>query len=704
MSQESNALASAASAYLRSAMHQPVRWHEWGAEAFALAAREDKPVLLDIGAVWCHWCHVMDRESYEDPGLAAVVNRHFIAVKVDRDERPDVDARYQAAVQAMAGQGGWPLTAVLTSDGRPFFGGTYFPPDDRFGRPGFRRVLETLAGIWKERRKELEGTAAQVMSAIDHGESFSGRSGSLGPEIVGALVGSALAGFDKVHGGFGDAPKFPHPAAVDLLLDIGARTGSVEARETAARTLEAMARGGMYDHIGGGFHRYSVDERWGVPHFEKMLYDNAALLANYAHAFQTYGDPEFARVTRDVLRWMDASLSDRARGGFYASQDADITLDDDGDYFTWTLGEVAEVLEENPEELRMAVAYYGVRARGDMHHNEAKCVLRTDRSAASAAASLGLDPERAAALLEVAHRKLLAARMKRPEPFIDRTIYTGWNGMAVSAYLAAAAALALDGPRIFALETLDRVLAEAWDGTRLKHVVAYADGHAAAGVVPGVLEDYAYLAHACLDGWEATGVSRFWKAGERIARAMAERFADRVGGGFFDTEPAAGPRLGVLGARRKPLQDAPTPSGNASAAAALLRLYALTGDEALRELAEDTLEAFGGVAGQFGLYAASYGLALERYLLPATQVAVVGEDERAHALAAAAGRPWAVTRSVIRLNRAQATAEGLPPVLAETLPFLPWLGEGESFAVVCKGQTCLPPVRDEAGLRAALTG
>ncbi len=688
-----NALASAASAYLRSAMHQPVRWREWGAEAFAEAKRLDKPILLDIGAVWCHWCHVMDRESYENPRLASVVNENFIAVKVDRDERPDVDARYQAAVQAMAGQGGWPLTALLTPDGRPFFGGTYFPPDDRYGRPGFRRVLETLAGVWKERRSELEGTAAQVVNAIDHGESFSGRGGSLGPEIVDALVGSALGNFDKDHGGFGNAPKFPHPAAVDLLVDVAARTGSAPAREAWTRTLAAQARGGMYDHLGGGFHRYSVDERWGVPHFEKMLYDNAGLLANYAHAFATDGDPEWARTARDILRWMDGKLSDRARGGFYASQDADISLDDDGDYFTWTQAEFAEVL--SGDELRFALAYYGVRAAGDMHHNPAKCVLRTDRSAAAVESSLGLKT----GLLPQVHGKLLEARERRPEPFIDRTVYTGWNGMAVSAYLAAAEALGDAGPRAFALQTLDRVLAEAWDGSRLKHVVAYADGHTPASPAPGVLEDYAYLAHACLDAWAATGAFRYWQAGEALTRAMAERFADRVGGGFFDTEQTNGEQLGVLGTRRKPLQDAPTPSGNASAAAALLRVAALNGEESLRELAEDTREAFGGVAAQFGLYAASYGLALERWLLAPVQVVVVGEDSAAEELAGAAARPWAVEKAVVRLSCDQISRNELPPALAETLPHL---REEGSFAMVCKGAVCLPPVRGAAELKASL--
>jgi len=702
-----NALASAASAYLRSAMHQPIQWHEWGPEAFVLAKRQNKPILLDIGAVWCHWCHVMDRESYENAALASVVNRYFVAVKVDRDERPDVDARYQAAVQAMAGQGGWPLTAILTSDGRPFFGGTYFPPDDRYGRPGFKRVLETMAGVWKERRAELDKTAEQVMAAIDHGESFSGRSGSLGPGIVDALVGSALGSFDKEHGGFGTSPKFPHPAALDLLIDVATRTGSAEVKHAAVFTLEAMARGGMYDHLGGGFHRYSVDERWVVPHFEKMLYDNAGLLANYAHAFQTFAEPEFARVTLDILRWMDGTLSDRELGGFYASQDADISLDDDGDYFTWTLAEVETALAGNPDELRLAVAYWNVRQGGDMHHNPAKCVLHVPRSLAEVARGAGLEPERAAELLRSAHARLLAAREGRPTPFIDRTIYTGWNAMGVSAYLAASEALERPAPREFALRTLDRLLGEGWDAEarRLKHVIAYADGHTAASVAPGSLDDYAFTMLACLDGWQATAEMRYYTSAEAIAAAMVERFADRTGGGFFDTEQGTGGEpLGVLGARRKPLQDAPTPAGNPSAAAALLRLHGLNGDEGLRELAEDTLECFGGVVEQFGLYAGSYGLALERLLLPPVQVVVIDNDEGARRLAATATARFGVNKSVLRLRREQVLAEALPPILAETLPHLPQLGEPGSFAVVCRGTVCLPPVHVAEDLLVALQG
>ena len=313
MPSSKNSLERAASSYLRSAMHQPIQWHEWGEEAFAVAAKEDKPILLDIGAVWCHWCHVMDRESYEDPALAEVINENFVAVKVDRDERPDVDARYQAAVQAISGQGGWPLTAFLTSDGRPFFGGTYFPPDDRYGRPGFQRVLLTMADAWKKRRDEALESAASVH------RGHRAQRDLLRPLRVSSPSASstnsccsAVSQFDPRHGGFGSQPKFPHPAALDLLIDIAGRTGSEEAKNAATVTLTKMSQGGVYDHLAGGFHRYSVDERWVVPHFEKMLYDNAGLLDNYVHAFQTFVDPAL-RPRRPRHHALDGRVAHRPR-------------------------------------------------------------------------------------------------------------------------------------------------------------------------------------------------------------------------------------------------------------------------------------------------------------------------------------------------------------------------------------------------------
>jgi uncharacterized protein len=679
-------------------MHQPVDWHEWGAEAFARAAAEDKPILLDIGAVWCHWCHVMDRESYEDPALAQVINQHFIAVKVDRDERPDVDSRYQAAVSAISGQGGWPLTAVLTPEGKPFFGGTYFPRDDRYGRPGFDRVLLTMANAWNTRRDEVVESAASVVAAIEYNETFAGRGGSLNLGIVDKMVASAVGQFDRHHGGFGSQPKFPHPAAIDLLLDVAARTGNEMARQAADVTLRQMARGGIYDHLAGGFHRYSVDESWVVPHFEKMLYDNAGLLKNYVHSFQSFANPDSARVARDIVRWMDTWLTDRQRGGFYASQDADINLDDDGDYFTWTRAEAAAVL--TPEELAIAGPYYDIGELGDMHHNPQKNVLHVKQALDEVAAKAGNSREQAESLLGHARSKLYAARGERPAPFIDKTVYTNWNAMAVSAYLEAAQVLRLPETRDFALLTLDRLLAEGWDSTQgVAHVIAYSEGNANGAPrtrVAGLLDDYAFLAHASLDGWLATGNIGYFHAAEEVAGRMVADFYDAAGGGFFDAAASnknGENAFGALTARRKPLQDSPTPAGNPAAAAVLLRLQALNGSGDFRAKAEDTLEAFAGVVEHFGLYAGTYGLALERFLLPSVQVVVIGEDEDAERLELAAIARYSVDKSVIRLTRAE-IAGPLPPLLAETLPHLPQLKSTRSFAVVCKGETCLPPVLD----------
>jgi uncharacterized protein YyaL (SSP411 family) len=693
-----NSLASAASAYLRSAMHQPVEWQEWGEAAFEKAKVEDKPILLDIGAVWCHWCHVMDRESYESAATAKIINDHFIAVKVDRDERPDVDTRYQAAVSAISGQGGWPLTAFLTPEGKPYFGGTYFPPADQHGRPGFQRVLLTMAEAFQNRRDEVNESAGSVMAAIEHNESFMGRSGNPGPELVAKLVGSALKQFDSRSGGFGSQPKFPHSGAIDLLLDVASRVSAggmenvSEAAKTAAMvTLQKMSRGGIYDHLAGGFHRYSVDERWVVPHFEKMSYDNSELLKNYVHAFQTFVEPEAARVAREMIQWIDEWLSDRERGGFYASQDADFSLEDDGDYFTWTRDEAAEVL--TAEELAVASAYYDIGEIGDMHHNPAKNVLHVRGTVEGVAKANAITLEVAKERLATAKEKMYAARLRRPTPYVDKTIYVGWNGMMISAYLEAGRVLDMPEVRAFALKSLDRVLAEAWEAkTGVAHVVAYGEQGGKGARVAGVLEDYVFLGHAALDAWELTGEMRYYIAAEAIMESALVKFYDPVGCAFFDTESVVEgeTRLGALVTRRKPLQDSPTPAGNSVGAALLLRLEALNGREDYAVKALETLETFAGVVEHFGLYAASYGLALQRMVVRAVEVCVIGDDAAARRLEAVALARYAVNKSVIRLRRDQLGA--LPPALAETLPHLPGLeGEG-SFAVVCSGKGCQPPV------------
>ncbi|HEY4902582.1 MAG TPA: thioredoxin domain-containing protein [Candidatus Sulfotelmatobacter sp.] len=718
-----NSLARASSAYLRSAMHQPIQWHEWGEEAFAAARRENKPMLLDIGAVWCHWCHVMDRESYDDPEVAVIVNQNFIAVKVDRDERPDIDSRYQVAVSSISGQGGWPLTAFLTPDGKPFYGGTYFPPNDGYGRPSFRRVLLSIASAYKEKNDDVVEQAKMVENAIAQAESFAGRGGKVSQSVVDAMQKAAIGMFDAEHGGFGQAPKFPHPSVLDLLIEQYGRMGgggllrqategggqhmdtaaADQLRNVIVTTLEHMANGGVYDQLAGGFHRYSVDERWVVPHFEKMCYDNSELLKNYVRGYQVTGAEFFANVARDIIRWMDEWLSDRERGGFYASQDADINMDDDGDYFTWTLDEARAVL--STEEAQVAAPRYDINEIGEMHHKPAKNVLYVRASVEEIAKRLSLAPDRVKELLDAAKKKMYAARLQRPTPYVDKTVYVGWNSLCISAYLEAAKVLHLEEAKRFALRSLDRILAEAWKREQLLHVVAYSDPKADYREVAGLLDDYAFTALACFDAYESTADLSYFKFARAIIDAMIAKFYDTTAGGFFDAQTCAdGESLGVLATRRKPLQDTPTPAGNPMAAIALLRLHHYTGDTAYRDKAQLTLEVFAGAAEQFGIFGATYGIATVHLLQSPVQVVVLrgNEPERAAELYAVAVASFAFNKSVLLLNSSEAVAENLPPALAVTLPDLPQLTSGKAFAVLCSGSACQPPVTEVDRLRDTL--
>jgi uncharacterized protein YyaL (SSP411 family) len=694
-----NSLSKASSAYLRSAMHQPIQWQEWGEEAFATAQRENKPILLDIGAVWCHWCHVMDRESYDNPEIAEIVNQRFIAVKVDRDERPDIDSRYQVAVSSISGQGGWPLTAFLTPDGKPFYGGTYFPPDDHYGRPSFKRVLLSISNAYHEKNDDVIEQAKLVEGAISHAESFAGKSADFSPTVIDAIVQSALKMYDPQNGGFGSAPKFPHPAGLDLLIDQYVRSGDETFRNVFVTSLEKMARGGVYDQLAGGFHRYSVDERWIVPHFEKMCYDNSELLKNYVHAYQATGSEFFASVARDIVRWMDEWLSDREHGGFYASQDADYSMDDDGDYFTWTLKEAQAVLTE--EEARVACLHYDINEIGEMHHNPAKNVLYQRASIEEIAKRLTLPQEQVLTLLQSAKNKMYAARLQRPTPYIDKTVYSGWNALCISAYLEAARVLQLEAAEHFALRSLDRILAQGWHAEKgLLHVLAYSDAKAERRQIPGVLDDYAFTVIACLDAYEATTDLSYFKFAGRIADAMVAQFFDPVSGGFFDTGKTSSDEkvLGVLSTRRKPFQDSPTPAGNSMAAIALLRLHAYTNDKNLRDKAEQTIEVIAGLAAQYGLFVATYGIAAVHLSHPHTQIVIVGNDELAGRLYNAAVAPYSASKAVLKLSANQVVPQNLPRALAETIPQLPAVKEEKSVAVVCSGFTCQPPISDPAEL------
>jgi uncharacterized protein len=694
-----NRLKDSASPYLRSAAHQPIDWREWGDAAFAHAKSEDKPILLDIGAVWCHWCHVIDRESYENVEIAKIINEHFVPVKVDRDERPEVDSRYQSAISAISGQGGWPLTGFLLPDGKPFFGGTYFPLEDQMGRPGLRRVLLAVADSYRNRRPELEKAANSLSEAVAQAEGFTGARAEFDLGVVDAQIKSITQLFDIKNGGFGHAPKFPHSAAIDLLLERYQQTKEKHLLAMVETTLEKMARGGVYDQLAGGFHRYSVDERWLVPHFEKMSYDNSELLKNFLHASQVSKkhdwEASFSEVAESIALWVISDLSDQENGGFYASQDADYSLEDDGDFFTWTLDEVRAAL--TPEESRVIELYYDVEPHGEMHHNPAKNVLWIAHGFVEIGKILSRDPGDIVTIKLTAEAKMKEARLKRSIPFIDKTMYVAWNAMFVSAFLEASHSLftpwIAEQCKTFALKTLDRKLKEAWSKEK-------GFSHRIGGPpLEGSLDDQVFSVVALLDAYEATLDSRYFTAAQKTMDLAIARYGDAENGGFFDRPSDAAP-MGGLEVRRKPFQDSPTPGANSVAAIALIRMHALTGDDRYYAFAKKTLEAFAGVAPQYGLFAATYGLAATLFAHHPIQVVITGNanDPASQALEDAAHHVFRFGKSVLRITPGTPLA-ALAGALKETLPHLPL---DKPLAVVCSGQACLPPTSDPEQLKAYL--
>jgi len=702
-----NRLAGARSAYLTSAAHQPVDWYPWGDAAFERARAEDKPVLLDIGAVWCHWCHVIDRESYDDPETASVINANFVAVKVDRDERPDVDVRYQNAVGAITGQGGWPLTAFLTPDGRVFFGGTYFPPESAGGRPGFKQVLRSVAEFYRTRREQALGYAGELHQALQRLGQIRDSGDPLGMGLVDAAVADITRQFDPVHGGFGGAPKFPHSSALELLLRRHDRTRDPSLAPIVVRTLEKMARGGVYDQLGGGFHRYSVDAAWIVPHFEKMLYDNAGLLENYAGAYRATGLPLFREAAAGIAGYVRGTLMDPA-GGFYTSQDADISLHDDGDYYTWTRDEAAAAL--SPDELAAAALRYHLDGPGEMAHDPRRHVLYVDKDPDAVAALLNRPPGDAATLLDAARRRLLAARAGRTAPFVDRTIYAGWNGMMISAFFAAARIPELAAAADDARRALERVVRDAYAGPSgpdapasgargFRHVVGAPDS------VSGLLDDQVHMARALLDAFAHTGEPRWL----RLAAATMDYVLDEFrapAGAFYDMAATGrAPRPGGLDLSYVPVQDAPTPSGNGVAVLALERLAALTADARYREAAERALLACAPGHLEQGLFTATVGLALDTHLAPPLHVAIVGPrgDPATRALHAAALRAYR-HGAVVQVYDPAASdgAAGRLPAAVTDGAARPVGPAAEPRAYVCTAAECAAPAESPEALEGTI--
>ena len=692
-----NRLAKETSTYLKGASHQPVDWYPWGEEAFRRAKELDRPILLDIGATWCHWCHVIDRESYEDPDLAKVINEHFVAVKVDRDERPDIDARYQQAVGAIAGQGGWPLTGFLTSDGKAFYGGTYFPPKDTHGRPGFRRVLLAMAEYYRTNRADTLREADDLHQALAEGRKPLVEEGVANEAMLKDSVDSLRGQFDPVNGGISGQQKFPHPGTMEWVMARYRRTREEGLRTIVTRTLTSMARGGVYDQIGGGFHRYSTDPRWIVPHFEKMLYDNAGLLANYVHAWQLTKDPIYRDAAEGILAWAEEVLSDRTRGGYYASQDADVGLDDDGDYFTWTLEELKAAVD--PEEARVLVLFYEVGERGEMHHNPRKNVLFIDQEPEAIAKALGIPVDRVRDLLTSGRKKLKSVRDRRPMPAVDRTIFASWNGMMISAVLEAAMAFGRDDLRAFALKSLDRIRKEMWSK---EHGMWHASADGKRKVL-GLLEDHVYVVDALLVAFTATGDSGYLRTAEEVMTFALKHFWDRAGG-FVDlaSDLHEGDGLTLREIRRRPFEDSPYAGANPVAALALQRLHALTGNDEYRLRHDELLISFAGEAGRYGpVFAGTYHLAAELWIHPPPEIVILGPRTapEVRSLQLAAAESFAPGKTVLIVDKEDVYMPALIEPMRKTKE-----AKAGPVAFVCQGNVCSQPTSAPERLRELLAG
>jgi len=673
-----NRLSGETSPYLLQHAHNPVDWYPWGVEALARARAEDRPILLSIGYSACHWCHVMERESFENADIARLMNDTFVNIKIDREERPDLDNIYMEAVQAMTGQGGWPMTVFLTPDGAPFYGGTYFPPADRMGMPGFPRVLRSVAEAYQRSPDAVRDSAQELRGSL--GRSLMGyEEGALTPAVTAHAYQGLADAFDPTYGGFGGAPKFPQPMNYEFLLRHHYRTGEPRALEMTRVTLDHMAHGGIYDHIGGGFHRYATDAIWLVPHFEKMLYDNALLARVYLEAYQVTGDEEYRRVVEETLDYVTREMTS-PEGGFYAAQDAD-SEGVEGKYFVWTPREIAAVV--GADDAPLVCAYYGVTERGNF---EGENILHRMIPLADAARDTGATPEHMQTVVERARPLLLAARERRVKPGRDDKILTAWNGLMLRSFADAARVLGRDDYRAVAERSADFLLTNLKTGNG-RLLRTYKDGRAK---IDGYLDDYAALANGLLALYALTFEPRLFAEARALAGAILARFWDEREGGFYMTSDDGHTELI---SRPKELFDNAVPSGNSTAVDVLLRLAALSGDNNYAERAERTLQGLTGIVQRapsgFGRALA----AMEFALSTPTEVAIAGDPGEGAADALlrvvnGAYRPTVVT-AVTRpgaLEAGIALLEGRDRV------------DGQAAAYVCERFACRRPVTTPADL------
>jgi len=685
-----NRLATETSPYLLQHADNPVDWYPWGDEAFDRARSEDKPILLSVGYSACHWCHVMAHESFENDDIAEQMNRDFVNIKVDREERPDVDSVYMTFTQAMTGQGGWPMTVFMTPDLEPFYAGTYFPPEDGFGRPAFPRLLEGIRDAWDSDRDNVLSSAANITAQMrEQANHVAGdSSAALTPDITASAAGALRSAYDATWGGFGGAPKFPSPGNLEFLLmhhqRLSGDSGSPSAREMVLYTLRQMWAGGMYDHLGGGFARYSVDEQWLVPHFEKMLYDNAQLVRVYLHAFQLTGDPFYERVVRETLAYIAREMTS-PEGGWYAAQDAD-SEGVEGKFFVWTTEQIDAVVGDDDGALIRTV--FNVEAQGnfnDPHHPELmwRSVLSQPRPARGLAAELGLEPAELEARVDTLRERLFEARSGRVPPGLDDKVLTSWNGLMLAAFAEAGRVLDEPGYIEAAERNAEFTRAQMWQNGRLRHT--YKNGDAR---VDGLIEDYAYYALGLIELYRATGDLPHLEWAAELFEVILERFRDASpddggDGAFFET-PSDGEALLL---RQKPLFDAPTPSGNGATAllaATLARYYGEPAwDRVAREVVSSAQDRIAGAASGFG----SMLQAAELLLAPHREIAIVGPPE-----ARAPYERAFAARFLPSVTLAPATGAGDLPLLEDRDP----PADSEVATFVCHDFVCELPTTSVA--------
>ncbi len=660
------------SPYLLQHAYNPVDWYPWGEEALARAKREDRPIFLSIGYSTCYWCHVMEQESFENPQIAQLMNAHFVSVKVDREERPDIDALYMAAVQAMSGAGGWPMSVFLTPEGKPFWGGTYFPPEDRWGRPGFATVLDRIADVWKTKRQEILESSQGITEAIQ-AATQPGTTVPLTAETLESAVRQFTQQFDERFGGFGPAPKFPRPHSLSFLLRAWQRTRDPRVLEMVQRTLEAMADGGIHDQLGGGFHRYSTDERWLVPHFEKMLYDQALLARAYLEAYQVTGKDLYAEVARGIFEYVLRDMHD-PQGGFYAAEDAG-EVGKEGEFYVWTPQEIEQVL--GAEDAKLFNRVYGVTPEGNFEHHTTILSIAAPREGAAGAE---------------ARAKLLAARGRRARPHRDDKILTDWNGLMIGAL--ALGGRVLDEPRYLdaAAGAARFLLDHSRQGEQLLH--RYREGEAA---IPAFLDDYAFFSWGLLELYEATGDPLWLARAKQLADQMVRHQWDEAGGGFS----VSGARNERLIAKTKELYDGALPSGNSVAALVLVRLAQVTMDKTLHGYAERLFQTFSSQAQQLPSAFPQFLIALDGWLGPSQEIVIAGDPAKPDTQdMLRLVRQRFLPRAVLILHPAAARAkdiEALVPFVKEQRPL-----EGRATAYVCQGYACNLPTSDLNQLTALL--